>query len=336
VNVVTLDGRGPFFDEIRGRGVPIACAGLRHRADPFGLARVMRLAGPCASVVVSRDVSAHLVAGVLARRQGAAHVATEHLGPDPLGVRPYRLHQRLLLAPMRPRVTAVVAVAASQRDHLVRDGYPPGAIRVIANGVADDPPVRDRGELRAELGVPPDAFLAVLVAALRPEKRAPLFVEQIAAAHAVEPAVRGLVVGRGPDAELVARAAARSGGAVRMAGFRTDSVDIMHAADVVCLTSAVEALPMSVLEAMSVARPVIATRVGGVPELVTDGETGILIALDRPSDLAAAVVGLARDPVRAGKLGRAGRARQQRLFSIGAMTREYAELLGALDGAAAR
>ncbi len=336
VSVVTLDGRGPFFDEVRGRGVPIACAGLRHRADPFGLARVMRLAGPRASVVVSRDVSAHLVAGVVARRQGAAHVATEHLGPDPLGVRPYRRHQRLLLLPMRPRVTAVVAVAATQRDHLVRDGYPPGAIRVIPNGVADDPPVRDRTQLRAELGVPPGAFLAVLVAALRPEKQATVFVEQVAAAHAAEPAVRGLVVGHGPDAELVARAAGRSGGAVRMAGFRTDPVDIMHAADVVCLTSAVEALPMSVLEAMSVARPVIATRVGGVPELVADGETGILIAFDRPSDMAAALVGLARDPARAVRLGRAGRARQQRVFSIEAMTRRYAELLGALDRAAAR
>ena len=59
-----------------------------------------------------------------------------------------------------------------------------------------------------------------------------------------------------------------------MLGFRADAVDIMHAGDVVCLTSAVEALPMSVLEAMSVARPVIATRVGGLPEVVEDGRTG--------------------------------------------------------------
>ena len=99
-----------------------------------------------------------------------------------------------------------------------------------------------------------------------------------------------------------------------MAGFRTDPVDIMHAADVVCLTSAVEALPMSVLEAMSVARPVIATRVGGVPELVADGETGILDRLltdtvrhgGRPGS------SLARVPARAVRLGRAGWARQQR------------------------
>ena len=84
---------------------------------------------------------------------------------------------------------------------------------------------------------------------------------------------------------------------------------------------------MSVLEAMSVARPVIATGVGGVSEAVQDGETGILIPRDRPSELAAALIGLARDRLRAERLGRGGRARQQRLFSIDAMTRGYADLL---------
>ena len=168
----------------------------------------------------------------------------------------------------------------------MRDGYPSDAIRVIANGVADDPLVRDRAALRAELGVDRRAFLAVLVAALRPEKRASMFVEQVTAAHDAEPSVCGLVVGEGPDAPAVERAARQSEGAARVLGFRADAVDIMNAADVVCLTSAVEAMPMSVLEAMSVARPVVALRVGGLPEVVADGETGLLIAPDRPSEMA--------------------------------------------------
>jgi glycosyltransferase involved in cell wall biosynthesis len=330
VRVITLDGRGVHFAELRERGIPIACARLRHRADPIGLARVVRLAGPRSSVVVTRGVSAHLVGQVLARRQRAAHVATEHLGPDPLGMRAYRRHQRLLLARMRPRVTAVVAVAASQREHLVHDGYPPGVVRVIPNGVADDPAVRDRDELRAELDVAPGTFLAVLVAALRPEKRATAFVEQVTAAHAAEPSIQGLVVGDGPDAAAVARAADRSGGIVRMAGYRADALDVMHAADVVCLTSAVEALPMSVLEAMSVARPVIATAVGGVAELVTHGQTGLVISPQRLTEMADALADLARDPDRAAALGRAGRARQRRAFSIEAMTEGYSGLLEAV------
>ena len=338
VSVITLDGRGVYFEELRARGIAIACARLRHRADPVGLVRAVRLAGPRSSAVVTRGVSAHLVGSVLARRQRAAHVATEHLGPDPLGMRPLRTHQQLLLGPMRPRVSAVVTVAASQREHLVREGYRPDAIRVIANGVADDPPVRNRAVLRAELGVDRAAFLAVLVAALRPEKRASMFVEQATAAHALEPSIHGLVVGDGPDAPVVEHAVRQSGGAVRMLGFRADAVDIMTAADVVCLTSAVEALPMSLLEAMSVARPVVALRVGGVPEVVADAETGLLIAPDRPHEMATALAGLARDSARAEALGRAGRALQQRAFSIEAMTRGYAELLAELDrpGGAAR
>ena len=144
VSVMTLDGRGVYFEELRARGVRIACAALRHRADPVGLARAVRLGWPRSSAVLTRGVSAHLVGHVLARRQRAAHVVTEHLGDDPLGIRPLRRHQRLLLGPMRPRANAVVAVAASQTPHLVRDGYRPDAIRVIPSGVADDPPVRDR------------------------------------------------------------------------------------------------------------------------------------------------------------------------------------------------
>jgi glycosyltransferase involved in cell wall biosynthesis len=330
VSVMTLDGRGVYFDALRARGVRIACAALRHRADPVGLARAAWLGRSPSSVVLTRGVSAHLVGHVLARWQRAAHVVTEHLGDDALGIRPLRRHQRLLLAPMRPRANAVVAVAASQANCLVRDGYRPDTIRVIPSGVADDPPVRDREAVRAELDVGPDVFLAVLVAKLRPEKRAEAFVEHVAAAHSVEPSVQGLVVGEGPDMAAVTCAAERSEGAVRMLGFRADALEIMHAADVVCLTSVVEALPISVLEAMSVARPVVATRVGGVSEAVQDGETGILIPRDRPSELAAALIGLARDRLRAESLGRGGRARQQRLFSIDAMTRGYADLLADL------
>jgi glycosyltransferase involved in cell wall biosynthesis len=330
VRVITLDGHGVHFADLRARGVPVACARLRHRADPIGLARVVRLAGPRASVVVTRGVSAHLVGQVLARRQRAAHVATEHLGPDPLGLRAYRRHQRLLLGPMRPRVTAVVAVAASQRAHLVRDGYPAGAVRIIPNGVVDDPSLRGREELRAELGVAPGTFLAVLVATLRPEKRATAFVEQVAAAHVAEPSIRGLVVGDGPDAAAVARAAERTHGIVRMAGFRPDALDVMHAADVVCLTSAIEALPMSVLEAMSVARPVVATSVGGIPDVVRHGETGLVIPPARLSEMAGALASLARDADWAAALGRAAQQRQRKEYSIEAMTAGYAALLDAV------
>jgi len=78
---------------------------------------------------------------------------------------------------------------------------------------------------------------------------------------------------------------------------------------------------------MSVGRPVVATDVGGVPELVADGVTGVLSRPDRPGEIARALVELARDPARAADLGRAGRLRQQRCFSLDAMVQGYADLL---------
>ena len=331
VRVVTLDGRGVHFEELLSHGLPVACAGLRRRTDPVGLCRALQLAGYRSSAVVTRSVSAHVVGHAIAVRQRAAHVVTEHLGPDPGGLRRYRRHQRLLLAPVRPRASAVVAVDRTQTEHLVRDGYRRDAVRVIPNGVVNDPPVRDRRTVRAELGVNASDFLAVLVAALRPEKQAPLFVTQVTAAHAVEPAIIGIVVGDGPDGNSVRLAAERSGGAVRAIGYRADALDIMHAADVVCLTSAVEASPMSVLEAMSVARPVVATDVGGVHELVADGATGVLVDPQRPAEMATALVALARDRSRAKELGDTGRLRQHRRYSLDAMLRAYADLLGNLS-----
>jgi glycosyltransferase involved in cell wall biosynthesis len=332
VRVLTLDGQGVYFDELRARDIPIACAHLRHRADPIGLARAVRFAGSGSSAVLTRGVSAHLVGHVVARRQRAAHVVTEHLGEDPLGMRELRPHQKLLLGPMRPRASAVVAVAPSQTGQLVRDGYRPEAIRVIPSGVADTPPLRDREALRAEIGMEPGAFLAVLVAALRPEKRAAVFVEQVAAAHAVEASIHGVVVGDGPDGASVARAVRKSGGAVRMLGYRADAVDIMHAGDVVCLTSAVEALPLSVLEAMSVGRPVLATRVGGLPEVVEDGITGFLVEPGNIDELRERLAQVLGDHRLAERLGRSARERFLERFTWEACAERclsaYSELLG--------
>ena len=222
-----------------------------------------------------------------------------------------------------------MAVSASQTDELVSSGYRQDRIRIVPNGVATDPAVRSRTRVRAELGVPPDAFVAVMVATLRPEKRATAFVDALAHAATVDPGICGLVVGDGPDAPKVASRVKLSGGPVRLLGYRDDALDIINASDVLCLTSAVEAMPMTLLEAMSVGRPVIATRVGGVPEVVEHERTGLLVPADRPEDAAVALVALARNREWATALGNAGRARQQRMFSIEAMIDGYARAIAA-------
>lgn len=321
--VVTLDGRGPFFDELRAADVPAVCAGMRSRRDFRHLRRAFALVVGRPDVVVSRGVSGHVVGSALARRAGAPHVATEHSS------RPLRVRQRLLMRGPARRAAAVISVAACQVPVLERLGYRRERIHVIPNGLDADTvaATKTRGETRAQLNVAERDFLAVLVGTLRPEKRATDFVRAVAVAHRVEERVRGLVVGGGPELDEVEALAADTDGAVQALGARTDAVDLIAAADAVCLTSETEAAPMALLEGMALGRPVVTTDVGGCRELVVEDETGLLV---RPGDvggLATALLRLAAEPEWARSLGDAGRARQRALFDADAMTDAYSTVL---------
>jgi glycosyltransferase involved in cell wall biosynthesis len=109
-------------------------------------------------------------------------------------------------------------------------------------------------------------------------------------------------------------------------GERSDIPDLMAAADVVCLSSRIEGLPMVVLEAMAAGRPIIATAVGGVPDLVTP-EVGILVKPESTDDFAAALCTVARDPEQRRTMGQAARARYLENFTMSHVTDSYASLL---------
>jgi glycosyltransferase involved in cell wall biosynthesis len=122
----------------------------------------------------------------------------------------------------------------------------------------------------------------------------------------------------------VSVAAERSGGAVKVLGARLDIPDLMHAADVVCLTSATEGLPMVLLEAMSLGRAVVATAVDGVTDAVIPDETGLLVPPGDSDAFASALLRLKSNPRLHDELGRRGRARYRERFTAARMTQEYA------------
>jgi glycosyltransferase involved in cell wall biosynthesis len=107
----------------------------------------------------------------------------------------------------------------------------------------------------------------------------------------------------------------RTGASVVFAGYREDVPALIEGCDVFCLPSHAEGLPLVLLEAMARGKPVVATAVGGTPELVVDGETGLLVPPGDVGALAAALGTLLRDPVRASRLGAAGRRRVLQNFS---------------------
>jgi glycosyltransferase involved in cell wall biosynthesis len=324
VTVVTLSGEGRAFHELRARGIDIHCAGMRRRTDISGLKRALSLVRVMPDLIVSQSLSAQIFAEVLAERTRRPHLTIEHTSPG----FPLRGHQRALLRLCAPRIHSVVAVARAQLPRLIGLGYRRERIRVIPNGVPQVRPTRARDVTRAEFKLKDGDFVALHVGNLRPLKRPDLFLSSVVAANQVNPVIRGLIVGDGTDRARISELAAATEGAVRFLGTRSDVPDIMHAADVVCLTSVTESMPMTILEAMSQCRAVISTDVGGIPEVVTAGETGILM---RPEDcrqrLTSALLELAADPVLARRLGSAGRQRYDEAFSADRMIDRYARTL---------
>lgn len=192
-------------------------------------------------------------------------------------------------------------------------------------------PERGLGDRRAELGLAPDAFVLGLVARIQWRRRFHVLLEAIARAHRELPALRALLVGRGTHMKTIAVEPSRKMGleqVVIFPGYQTgdDYVRTLATMDVkVFLVPGTDGSCRAVREAMAMGLPVIASRRGMLPELVADGDRGLVVD-DTPEALAAAIVALARDPERCRALAR--RARQHALehFSL----ERQAEVVGAV------
>jgi glycosyltransferase involved in cell wall biosynthesis len=329
--VVTLRHRGPNFEALERDGIRTRFVGMRSRLDIRGFLRAYRLWRTRPDIVFTSSVDAQVIGQLIASRAGAPHVTVEHGGAG----LPRALHRRWLARAVAPRVDRVVAVSDTQLGELRELGFRPERVTVIPNGIPIPVPTRGREAVRAELGVAEDEVLALLVATLRPEKRPDVFVEAVRRARLREPRVRGAIAGAGPELARVRSLAANAEGAVLVLGERGDVPDLIEAADLVCLTSSFEGLPMTVLEAMALARPVLAPRVGGIPDAVGDGRTGRLVPRGDTDAFADALVELARDPALLRAMGEAANRGYRERFTLDAMTERYADVLRELAPAGA-
>ena len=187
-----------------------------------------------------------------------------------------------------------VTIAVSEQ---VRESMPPRLARrteVIIHGVdvaAIGARRSERSDARAELGIRPDEVVVVTVANLRSNKDYPTLLR--AARRLIDQGlpVIFLSVGQGPLASEIEEEHKHLelGDRFRLLGYRDDPVRVLEAADVFCLASRYEGLPISMLEALAVGLPVVATRVGGVPSVVTEGREGLLVEPGDPAALANAI-----------------------------------------------
>lgn len=319
VTLLTLDGEGSFADDLRRQGIDGFSARYANRLDVAGLVRALRARRYEPDVVVSQGTSANVVGALLKRLTRAAHAVAVHTLPADL-LRPSQQRLERIVA---RRADAAVAVSRAQVPALAAAGFRRDRIRVIPNGVELAIDHASRAEVRSELGLGRDDFAAFLIAALRPEKRCLHFADAVLRAHTRNPSVRGVVVGGGPDLPALEERSRGSAGALLATGERDDVGRLVAAADVVCLASLTEALPMTLLEGMAAGKPVVSTLVGGATEVVVDGKTGFLVPRDDVDAFASALVCLAEDPRLAAELGRQGLARQRANYTAESMVDGY-------------
>jgi glycosyltransferase involved in cell wall biosynthesis len=214
---------------------------------------------------------------------------------------------------------AVIAVSREDQRRMVRVArIRPEKIRVVPNGIVPLPP--PQGDLRSELGIRLDAEVVGTMAVLRREKALEVLIEATRLLVPEFPRLRVLVAGAGPEEDRL-RAFVREQGleeTLVLLGLRSDVADVLAALDVAVFSSDREGSPLAVMEAMAAAKPVVATRVGGVPDIVADGVQGLLVPPRDPRALAEAIARLLRDPKLRADLGRSGQERQRREFDIAA------------------
>jgi L-malate glycosyltransferase len=217
----------------------------------------------------------------------------------------------------------VIAASRAIARVLGEDGVPDDRVRVVYEGVADRKAQPGGRAVLTELGVPDGAPVVGNVAALTDHKDHATLVDAAALVHARRPDVRFVILGEGQEkAALEVRIRERGlGGIVVLGGFRGDLDRVIPAFSVFCLSSRLEGLGTSLLDAMTFGVPIVATAAGGIPEAVEDGVTGRVVPVQDPAALAGAILEVLASPEREA-MGAAGRRRFEERFTAARMVDE--------------
>ena len=226
---------------------------------------------------------------------------------------------------------AAVAVSrATRRDWIGRTHIPAGRVVVVHNGIDPDLYRRrqSRAEARRRFDIPADALVVGGLGRLDEVKGFPYLLQ---AAARLRPEFPGLVVAIAGDGPLRSQLQAEAdrlglGGSLRLLGFQADVQAVLDTLDVFVLSSLCEALPYALLEAMATELPAVGSAVGGVPEVIAPGATGLLVPPRDPAALAAALRTLLKDADLRMRLGKAGRARVVEEFHERDMVRQTIDL----------
>lgn len=332
------DGR--LLRELARLGVPVELIDQRRLGPAGCVARIARLLRRHDAAVVHthryrENTLGVLACGLLLRRR-PRQVVTVHGLPEPFrGWRRLKmeLYRTLETAALRAAQPTLIAVSREMQFTL-QGRYPACHTIYLPNGI--DPahlkPARDPSLMRWDLKLSRRAPVIAMIGRLAPVKGADLF---LWAAHRMlrpRPDLRFLVIGDGPERSRLEAQARELGldGSLQFLGHRDDLPDLLQIVDILLMPSRHEGMPMSLLEALALGKPVVAAAVGGIPEVIRDQEQGLLVAPENPVQLADACLALLAQPVRARELGAQARQRVLRDFSSTRTAANVAALYGRL------
>lgn len=331
LHIVLLSADGPLLSRIEALGAPVKRLRVRGLWRPSTLLRLRDLLSYLREldpdVVHAHDIYSNILTVPVARAAGVPRVIASR--------RWWTSTNRLILRPLNAlayRLAHVVLANASSVRALVLAHHrlSPHRVVTVPNFIEDSSFTRPSSdvldEMRERFGLRRGGPVIGCIANLRAVKGHEVLIDAFAEVVRSIPGVQLVLVGEGSRREAIQRQASDRGVAdrVHMVGHQPSRPSPCWIFDVAVLSSHGEGFPNALLEAMACGRPVVATRVGGVPDVVRDGETGRLVARGRADEMSAALIDLLQSPGRVSQLGAAGRRVAEREFS-------EAIVMGALD-----
>ncbi len=322
VGVVSVKPEGLYGQKLRQQGVPVQSLDLTGMPRPADVARLAEI------IIRARPDIVH---AVMYQAIQLCRLAKRKVPFDFKLVSSPRVHYRtrslwtlLIDRALKSRDDLLIAECESSKNFLLqRLGYAPNKIRRIYNGIVPPSATADRNKRRMDLGLNSGELLIGSVGRLDKQKGFSILIE--AMRHLKETNLRCVIFGEGRERarlEALIRKWELSRH-VRLCGERLDILSWLSVFDIFCLASLWEGLPNVLLETMALGLPVVASAVDGVPEVVENGKTGVLVAPSDPAALAKALRDLAEDPARRAALGASAHAVIKEKFTLRRMLDEY-------------
>lgn len=307
-----------FVRKVASEGVSVRCLEIPHRAYGREFVRLREeLERIAPDVVHTHGYRSDVLAASAARRLGIPVVSTVHGFTG--GGWKNRLYEWLQRRSLR-RHDAVIAVSEPIREALVRSGVGGSRVRLVRNAWKREGELLEREEARDRLGLPERAFVAGWVGRLSREKGPDVFLDAVARLlrEGTGREAVASIMGEGAERPTLEAQAVSAGldGAVVFHGRVPEAARIYRAFDCFVLSSRTEGTPVSLLEAMQAGVPVVATAVGGVPDVVRDGREALLVPSEDPAALARAMEQVRREPESARERARRARRRLETEFAL--------------------